>query len=205
MGRTLSSSVQNQIQQGEIRLAHLVKLKALGNSSGSTTTVSVTNHVKNLTYNDGTDNLTYEAGGNFLGIGETEETGSLEYSTNSITLQNVTDTVRDLFRHQQYIGKEAVIQTVFLDSQETIIDAFEFFKGTITGASLHTSAGSFTLQVEISSHWKNWETKNGRVFTQASQNDFITKKIADGSLSSGFTDKGLEFAHTTNEDVRWNR
>lgn len=198
MARTISSNIETQSQQEEIRLAHLLKLKNLGNSSGGTTTVSVTNHVKDITYNDGTDNLTYEAGGNFLDIGVSEESGSLEYTSINVSLNNVTTTVRDLFKNQDYINKEATIFLVFFDSTEQVIDVYEYFKGTVSGATLGVQKNNFTIEVELASHWKNWETKNGRRFTQSSQTDFCTKK----SLG---TDLGLSFAHLTNSDVRWNR
>tara|TARA_X000000950_G_C13887566_1_gene649504 strand:- start:1671 stop:2267 length:597 start_codon:yes stop_codon:yes gene_type:complete len=198
MARTISSNIETQSQQEEIRIAHLLKLKNLGNSGGSTTTVNVTNHVKNIVYNDGTDNLTYEAGGNFLDIGAVEESGSLEYSSINVSLKNVTTTVRDLFKNQDYINKEATIFLVFLDSTEQVIDVYEYFKGTVAGATLSVANGNFSVDIELSSHWKNWDVKNGRKFTQASQTEFCTKN----SLGS---DLGLAFAHLTNSDVRWNR
>tara|TARA_R100001440_G_scaffold61976_1_gene81972 strand:+ start:781 stop:1377 length:597 start_codon:yes stop_codon:yes gene_type:complete len=198
MARTISSNIETQSQQEGIRLAHLLKLKNLGNSSGGTTTVSVTNHVKNITYNDGTDNLTYEAGGNFLDIGAVEESGSLEYSSINVSLNNVTTTIRDLFKNQDYINKEATIFLAFLDSTEQVIDVYEYFKGTVAGSTLSVANGNFSLSVELASHWKNWDIKNGRKFTQTSQTDFCTRK----SLG---TDLGLAFAHLTNSDVRWNR
>jgi hypothetical protein len=198
MARTISSNIETQSELEGIRLAHLLKLKNLGNSSGGTTTVSVTNHIKDITYNDGTDNLTYQAGGNFLDIGAVEESGSLEYSSISVSLNNVTTTVRDLFKNQDYINKEATIFLVFLDSTEQVIDVYEYFKGTVSGSTLSVANGTFKIAIELASHWKNWETKNGRKFTQSSQTDFCTRK----SLG---TDLGLSFAHLTNSDVRWNR
>jgi hypothetical protein len=198
MARTLSSNIQTQIQSEGIRIVHLLKLEDLG---ASDTNLLVTNHVKNLSYNS----ETYEAGGNFLDIQPVEESGELSYQSINISLHNVTTTLRDLFKEEDYINNAATIYLVFLDTDETIIDAYEYFKGTITSASLIESKGAFKVDVELASQWKNWEIKKGRKFTQASQQSYIDKKIDDGDLASGFTDLGLEFAHETNKDVRWNR
>jgi acyl-CoA-binding protein len=198
MARTLSSNIQTQIQSEGIRIAHLLKLEDLG---ASNTDLLVTNHVKNLSYNS----ETYEAGGNFLDIQPVEETGELATQSVNISLNNVTTTLRDLFKEEGYINNTATIFLVFLDTDETIIDTYEYFKGTITGANIMESKGTFKIDVELASQWKNWEIKKGRKFTQASQQSYIEKKIDDGDLVSGFTDVGLEFAHETNKDVRWNR
>lgn len=191
MARTLSSNIQTQIQSEGIRIAHLLKLEDLG---ASNTNLLVTNHVKNLSYNS----ESYEAGGNFLDIEAAEETGDLSYQSINVGLNNVTTTVRDLFKEEDYMNNAATIYLVFLDSNESIIDTYEYFKGTITSASLSVSKGAFKLSVELASHWKNWDIKKGRKFTQPSQNEFLDRN----SLSA---DVGLEFAHETNKDVRWNR
>jgi len=191
MARTLSSNIQTQIQSEGIRIVHLLKLEDLG---ASDTDLLVTNHVKNLSYNS----ETYEAGGNFLDIQPVEESGELSYQSINISLHNVTTTLRDLFKEEDYINNAATIYLVFLDTDETIIDAYEYFKGTITGASLIESKGAFKVDIELASQWKNWEIKKGRKFTQASQQEYLDR-------NSYSADLGLEFAHETNKDVRWNR
>jgi hypothetical protein len=107
-------------------------------------------------------------------------------------------TVRNIFTAGNYINKAATVFVAFLDTDETIIDAYEFFKGTITACNIDESKSGFAINIELASHFKNWDIKKGRRYTQASQEDFIARN----SLS---TDKGLEFAHQANKDVRWNR
>lgn len=187
MARTLSSDILTQIQAEGIRIAHLLKLD-------TSTAIKATNHVKDLTY----DSNTYEAGGNFMDISEVQETGSLEYSNLNVSLNNVTTTVRDIFKAQDYINKTATVYIAFLDSDETILDAYEYFKGTIASANLAESNQGFMINLELASQFKNWEIKKGRKFTQASQDEYIDRN----SLT---TDKGLAFAHESNESVRWNR
>lgn len=187
MARTLSSDILTQIQQEGVRVVHLLKLD-------TSTAIKATNHVKNLTY----DSNTYEAGGNFLDIEDVQETGVVEYSSMNITLNNVTDTVRNIFTAQNYVNKTATIYVAFLNSSENIIDAYEFFNGSIVGASIVDAKESFSIKIELASQFKNWDIKKGRRFTQASQDTYLDKN----SLG---TDKGLSFAHTTSQNVRWNR
>jgi hypothetical protein len=187
MARTLSSDILTQIQAEGVRIVHLLKLD-------TSTAIKATNHVKDLTY----DSNTYEAGGNFMDISEVQETGSLEYSNLNVSLNNVTTTVRDIFKAQDYVNKTATVYVAFLDSDETILDAYEYFKGTIASANLSESNQGFVVNLELASQFKNWEIKKGRKFTQASQDAYTDRN----SLSA---DKGLAFAHETNESVRWNR
>lgn len=187
MARSLSSNIQSQITEEGIRVVHLLKLE-------TSTAIKVTNHVKDLTF--GSD--TYEAGGNFLDVSEVQETGSLEYSNLNISLNNVTTTVRDIFKAQDYIDNTATVYVAFLNADETILDAYEYFKGTIASSNLSEAKDGFVVNIEIASQWKNWDIKKGRKFTQASQDDYIDRN----SLSA---DKGLAFAHEATENVRWNR
>ena len=86
----------------------------------------------------------------------------------------------------------------FLNADETILDAYEYFKGTIASSNLSEAKDGFVVNIEIASQWKNWDIKKGRKFTQASQDDYTDRN----SLSA---DKGLAFAHEATENVRWNR
>jgi hypothetical protein len=194
MARSLSSNIQTQITQEGIRVVHLLKLE-------TSTAIKATNHVKDLIFSSDT----YQAGGEFLGIEAVQETGNLEYTNINVSLNNVTTSVRDIFTAGNYVNKAATVYVAFLDTDETILDAYEYFKGSITACNIDESKSSFAINIELASHFKNWDIKKGRRYTQASQEEFITKKIADGVLSSGTTDKGLEFAHQANKDVRWNR
>ena len=187
MARTLSSNIQTQIAAEGIRVVHLLKLE-------TSTAIKATNHVKDLTF----DSDTYQAGGEFLGVEAVQETGNLEYTNVNVSLNNVSVTVRNIFTAGNYVNKAATVFVAFLDTDETIIDAYEFFKGSITACNIDESKSGFAINIELASHFKNWDIKKGRRYTQASQEDFIARN----SLS---TDKGLEFAHQANKDVRWNR
>ena len=116
----------------------------------------------------------------------------------NLQLNNVTTTVRDIFKAQNYIDNTATVYIAFLDSDETILDAFEYFNGSIASANITENNNGFGINIELASQFKNWEIRKGRKYTQASQDEFTARN----SLSA---DKGLAFAHETNESVRWNR
>lgn len=182
MARSLSSDIQNYILQEGIRIVHLVNIQ-------TSTPITVTNHVKDLSY----DSVSYSAGGNFVDLQEVQESGDLEYSSLNISLQNVTDAVRNIFKDEDFINKTAKIYVAFLDANETLLDAYLYFDGTVSGASLAQQKDAMSVNIILADQWKNWDIIKGRKFTGTSQKSVYS------------TDKGLDLAHTTNEDVRWNR
>lgn len=192
MSRTLSTAINNQItpdtNTGEVnlRLAHLLKIS-------TATPIYVTNHQKNISFDDGDGSQTYIAGGSFVSLAEVTEKGSLEYQNIAVSLQNITTTVRDTFKDLDFVNADAKIFVAFLDTDETIIDAYEYFTGSVSYASLAEQKGQFGLNIELANQWRNWNIIKGRKFTGASQQ----------LVFSG--DKGMDFAHETNSDVRWNR
>jgi len=182
MARTLSSNIQTLILQEGIRIVHLLNIQ-------TSTPITVTNHVKDLTY----DSVTYSAGGNFVDLQEVQESGDLEYSNMNVSLKNVTTTVRDIFKSEDFVNKSAKIYVAFLDADETLLDAYLFFEGTVANASLVQQKDTFAVNIGLANQWKNWNIIKGRKFTSTSQKSIYPN------------DKGLDAAHLTNSDVRWNR
>jgi len=187
VSRTLSTNVNNEVtpdSNGEVnlRLAHLLNIQ-------TSTPIYVTNHTKDLTH----DSQSYTAGGSFVAITEVEETGDLSYQNLSVSLNNVTTTVRDTFKNIDFVNASAKVYVAFLDADETIIDAYEYFNGSVSSASLVEQEGQFAINLELANQWRNWDIIKGRKFTSTSQE----KKFPN--------DVGLEFASETNSDVRWNR
>lgn len=182
MARTLDSSIVTQLGNEAIRIVHLIDIQL-------STPLRITNHVKDLTYNS----YTYTAGGNLIDIQTVNESGDLEYQNINIRLNNISDALRTTLQAENYIDSAASVYVVFLNANETIIEAYKSFSGTLAYASLLESKGDTAVKMELANQWKNWDIVKGRKYTDTSQQN----------VYSG--DKGLAFAHTTNEDVRWNR
>lgn len=182
MARTLSSTIQSAINGESVRICHLLNIQ-------TSTPIYVTNWSRDITYQSNT----YSAGGTFVELTEVEESGDLQYQDLAVKLQNVTTSVRDDFKDEDFINVAAKIYIVFLNSNENILDVYEYFNGSVAYASLFEQKKQFGLNLQLANQWRNWEIIKGRKYTSVSQQKHYPN------------DLGLSFAHETNENVRWNR
>jgi hypothetical protein len=180
MPRSLSSALQTQVSSTATKTAFLVELNL-------SSTIRLTNWYSNVTY----DSNTYEAGGSFLAVDSTTETGQLQVDEINIAFSNVTDQVRSLVQDGAFTDKTIEIYLAYFNSDETIVGAINFFTGQIRNVSINEDNNSSNINMIVASHWSNWNLTKGRHFSDESQQTF----------SSG--DKGFEFATQVKSDVRW--
>lgn len=180
MARTLSSNLQTQIANDANKICFLVELNL-------STILRLTNHYSDVTY----DSNSYEAGGEFVNVATANETGELRVEEITLTLSNITSTVRSLIEGGDYIDKSANIYIAFFDDNETIVDATTFFAGTITHASITENEDMSHITLSIANQFSNWQLTKGRHFSDESQ-----QQVYSG-------DKGLEYADQTKADIRW--
>jgi hypothetical protein len=180
MPRSLSSDLQTQVSSTATKTAFLVELNL-------STTVRLTDWYSNVTY----DSNVYEAGGSFLSVESTTETGQLEVNEVNIGFSNITNQVRSLVEDGEFTDKTVDIYLAYFNEDETIVGAINYFTGQIRNIGINENLDESTLQMTVASHWANWNLTKGRHFSDESQQSF----------SSG--DKGLEFATQTKADVRW--
>ena len=180
MARGLPSNIVTQINGSNIRLAYLVKIE-------TATNILLTDHAKNVTF----DSQTYVADGSLSITDQIQENSDLEYSDISMQLYNTTNSIKNIFLTDNYVNKNAVIFCAFLDPSETIINAFEYFKGTVASASVSDTTNGIIVDVQLANQFKNWDIVRGRKFTDQSQQDIYTG------------DRGMQFAHLAKNDIRW--
>ena len=180
MPRTLSTALQTQVSSTATKTAFLVELNL-------STTIRLTDWYSNVTY----DSNSYEAGGSFLQVDSTTETGQLQVDEINLGFSNVTDQVRSLVQDGSFTDKEVDIYLAYFNSNETIVGAINFFKGQIRNVAIQETVDNATLTMTVASHWANWNLTKGRHFSDESQQSFSTG------------DKGLEFATQVKADVRW--
>jgi hypothetical protein len=180
MPRSLSSDLQTQVSSTATKTAFLVELNL-------SSTIRLTDWYSNVTY----DSNSYEAGGSFLTVDSTTETGQLQVNEINLGFSNITDQVRSLVQDGSFTDKTVEIYLAYFNSDETIIGAINFFTGQIRNVSIQEDIDNSTLNMTVASHWANWNLTKGRHFSDESQQSF----------SSG--DKGMEFATQVKEDVRW--
>ena len=180
MPRSLSAALQTQVSSTATKTAFLVELNL-------TSTIRLTDWYSNVTY----DSNSYEAGGSFLTVDSTTETGQLEVNEVNIGFSNITNQVRSLVQDGAFTDKTVDIYLAYFDANETIVGAINYFTGQVRNVSVQENINDSVLNMIVASHWSNWNLTKGRHFSDESQQTF----------SSG--DKGMEFATQVKEDVRW--
>lgn len=180
MPRSLSTALQNQVSATATKTAYLVELNL-------STIIRLTDWYANITY----DSNNYEAGGSFLSVDSTTETGQLQVNEINIGFSNITSQVRSLVQDGEFTDKTVNIYLAYFDADENIVGAINFFTGQIRNIGINENLNESNLQMTVSSHWSNWNLTKGRHYSDESQQSF----------SAG--DRGLEFATQTKEDVRW--
>ena len=180
MPRSLSTALQTQVSSTATKTAFLVELNL-------SSTIRLTDYYTNVVF----DSNTYEAGGSFLTVDATAETGQLQVDEVNIAFSNITDQVRSLVQSGDFTDKEVEIYLAYFDSNEAIVGAINYFTGQVRNVSIAETIDDSTLTLVVASHWANWNLTKGRHFSDESQQTF----------SSG--DKGMEFATQVKEDVRW--
>ena len=182
MPRSLSAALQTQVSSTATKTAFLVELNL-------STVIRLTDWYTNVTY----DSNSYEAGGSFLQVDATTETGQLQVNEIGIRLSNVTNQIRSLVENGEFTDKTVDIYLAYFNSDETIVGAINFFTGQIRNIGINETIDTSTINMVVASHWSNWNLTKGRHFSDESQQSF----------SSG--DRGMEFATQTKEDVRWGK
>jgi phosphate-selective porin len=180
MPRSLSTDLQTQVSSTATKTAFLVELNL-------SSTIRLTDWYSNVTY----DSNSYEAGGSFLEVNSTTETGQLEVNEINIGFSNITDQVRSLVQDGAFSDKTVEIYIAYFNSDETIVGAINYFTGQIRNVSIQEDIESSVLNMTVASHWANWNLTKGRHYSDESQQTFSTG------------DKGMEFATQVKENVRW--
>jgi hypothetical protein len=180
MPRSLSTAIQTQISSTATKTAFLVELNL-------SSTIRLTDWYSNVTYNSNS----YEAGGSFLSVDTTTETGQLQVDEINLGFSNITDEVRSLVQDGSFTDKTVEIYIAYFNEDETIVGAINFFTGQIRNVSIQESIENSILNMTVASHWANWNLTKGRHYSDESQQSFSTG------------DKGFEFATQVKADVRW--
>jgi hypothetical protein len=180
MPRSLSTDLQTQVSSTATKTAFLVELNL-------SSTIRLTDWYSNVTYNSNS----YEAGGSFLSVDTTTETGQLQVDEINLGFSNITDEVRSLVQDGSFTDKTVEIYIAYFNEDETIVGAINFFTGQIRNVSIQESIDNSILNMTVASHWANWNLTKGRHYSDESQQGFSTG------------DKGFEFATQVKSDVRW--
>ena len=180
MPRTLSAALQAQISAQQTSICYLVEFAL-------STTVRATDFYTDLVFNGNS----YSAGGSFLQINQTQETGELKVDEISVTCSNITNEIRSLVSNGNYVDKKVTVDLGFLDVNESLVGAINFFTGNIRSVAISETGDNTDINIIVANHWANWSLTKGRHYSDESQQSF----------SAG--DKGFEYATETKDEIRW--
>ena len=180
MARVLSSDLLTQISNDTIKPIALVEILF-------PTPQRITNHYKDLVHNANT----YSAGGHLLKISAKGENSQINVANFSIQLSAVDSAFVSIVLNNVVSNDEVTIDIGFIDTDETLIDTFNYDKGYINNYSIDTNSGVLTLN--CTSHFGDFSRTAGRKTNEGSQQRFYPN------------DRGFEFSALTIADLRWGR
>jgi len=137
---------------------------------------------------------TFVANGEFISFEMVNETDEARINEINIILSGVSTTFTDLFLNNNYVERRIVIYRQFLDSANAAISTpVMLFDGEIKNFAINDQSDTSQVVIKSASVFYNFDDTNGRRTTEASQQRHYP------------SDKGMQFASTTTQDIRWGR
>ena len=187
MTRSLSTAVKNHLATNEIRPTHLITI-------GFATPINITDSVHDLTSSVSGSSVTYSSSSFLVSLPQVAEESTVSKSSLTVSLSGADQTYISLVLNENIVNASLTIYRAFLDTSNAIIaDPFLLYKGNIEAYSISEAETTSTLNLNVVSHWADFEKKSGRRTNNTSQQRFFS------------TDKGMEFSSETVMDIKWGR
>ena len=137
---------------------------------------------------------TWASSSHFLGVSNSTESSDLRVNGLSVTLSGVEQSYISIFLSQDYLDVPAKVYRAVFDDSNAIVGApILVFDGLITGFNIEDNKTESKINVDLASHWKDFEKLNGRKTNYNSQQLHFPQ------------DEGFEFAAKTIKDLKWGR
>tara|TARA_S200002703_G_C3800078_1_gene247192 strand:- start:3574 stop:4179 length:606 start_codon:yes stop_codon:yes gene_type:complete len=200
MPRGLSTALQNEIANQSIRPIALVEIKF-------PTITRITNHYKDITLAEYWDDAlglwddrlgnwdagtTYEASGHLLKISAKTESSTLNVNNFSLKLSAVESTFTSTLLNFNVSNDEIAIDIGFMNSNEQLIDIFNYAKGFIDSFTIDTKTAVITLN--CTSHFGDFSRVSGRKTNENSHGRFFPNDK-----------ESFEFSAEAIKDLKWGR
>ena len=187
MTRSLTSAVKTELATNDIRPVHLITI-------GFGTPVNITDCSFPITSSVSGSSVTYSASDFIMGVSDFSEETDVNLSPISISLSGADQTFISTVLNENVINDAVTIFRGFLNDSNTLIaDPFLLYKGTIDNFAISESDTSSIVNLDIVSHWADFEKKSGRKTNNTSQQRFFS------------TDLGMNFSSETVLDIKWGR
>ena len=187
MTRSLSSAIKTQLATKDIRPVHLITI-------GFATPVNITDCSFSLTSSVSGSSVTYSSSDFILGISNFSEETELTKSSLSIQLSGADQTFISTVLNENVINDSVSIFRGLLTSSNTLVsDPFLLYKGQIDEFNIQESDIDSIVQLQVVSHWADFEKRSGRKTNNTSQQRFFANDI------------GIDFSSETVQDLKWGR
>lgn len=154
--------------------------------------IYLTSHYKDIPY----DSKTWDSSAHLFDIPAIPSSTLAKNSRLTLTLSGVDQAYFSLFLSNDYINKEVILSTVFLDDADSVIDsAIEQFQGRIVDVAMAVNPkdGKAIASIIIGDPFDDFGKKSGRrTNTESQKSNFAT------------TDKGFDFTNqAADANLKW--
>lgn len=184
MSRSINATTKTALATDGFRLATLVRIDF-------STIVYLTDYGNDLVI----PSLgTFSSSAHLLEISSVTESGALKVNNLNIQLSGVEQSYISIFLQQNYMDRRARIWRAVIDaSNEVVGSPFLYFDGRIVGFDIEDDKKDSVIDIEIASHWRDFEK-------------IVNRKTNHNSQQIHFAgDMGFEFASKMVKDLRWGR
>jgi len=192
MSRRLSSGLITSLSGRQIRVVDLIEIHLA-------TALYFNNGIIDLDY-DSASALdagvnSYLAQGQFIGLGNVQETKDLKIGSMSVAFTAVDYTTLGYVLNNEYIDRRVVIYRAVLDDNLSLdsTKVFQYFDGRIKDFNISESKDTATLSFNIGSQFADYDKLAGRRTNSDSQQRFFANDV------------GFEFAPQIQTDIKWGR
>jgi len=187
MTRSLTTAVKNELATNDIRPIHLITI-------GFSTPVNLPDCAFSLTSSVSGSSVTYTASSFVLDVSNFTEEIDITKTTLSLSLSGADQTFISTALSENITNDEVtVFRGLLADDNTLIADPFLLYKGNIEGFNISETEKASVLNIKVSSHWADFDKKNGRKTNNTSQQRFFS------------TDVGMDFSSQTVLDIKWGR
>tara|TARA_B110000503_G_C6976817_1_gene341513 strand:+ start:137 stop:691 length:555 start_codon:yes stop_codon:yes gene_type:complete len=183
MSRTIHADTITALASDSFNLATLVRFDF-------DSPIYLTDHSRDLTVSS----TTYTSSAHLQAIAGVTESSQLKVNNVTIRLSGVEQSYVSIVLGQDYMGARARIWRAVIDESDDVVGSeILVFDGRIVGYALSDTRNSSNVEIELASHWKDFDLVKGRRTNHNSQQIYF----------SG--DLGFEFAAESAKDIKWGR
>ena len=187
MTRSLTTATKNELATNDLRPIHLITI-------GFGTPLNFTDCSFPLTSSISGSSVTYATSSLIMGISNFTEEVDITKTSLKLGFSGADQTFISTCLNENVVNDSVVIFRGFLnDSNAIIADPFLLYDGQIDTFEISETTKESAVILNVTSHWANFDKKNGRKTNLTSQQRFFS------------TDVGMQFSSQTVQDIKWGR